>query len=276
MLRFLSLLLLFVAMSNSAWAKIYMYVDADGHKAATGRLEDVPAGAKVTSVIDLDGEAGSYPTQRKSNGGESSVKTPSPDSTHPQSIGEFGLPRPLFGKSEQQEAAEKAENVADELRDEMEQAAVRTQNNIYLGVLLIFTAGFVTYVIRKSNKEEIMRGNQKFGVAVIMGSILLIIMAIMISGGWDYRHDFLQNLMTSLRIKLFAEGECPSWALDCSYAVDFPTKYAVLACLCSAAYGFTTYLGITPVPKIKVGTSDLPSENGAQRNTTIVNPDFRD
>lgn len=148
--------------------------------------------------------------------------------------------------SEQAEASKKAEEAAEELRDEMEQATVRAKNNIYLGGVLIFTAVLVTYIIRKSKREEVMQENQKFGMAAIIGSALVIVLAIMISDDWVYRFDFLQNLMSSLRIKLFAdEGKYNA------YFIDVPTKYVVLACICAAAYGLTTYLGITPVPKMK-------------------------
>lgn len=78
--RTLSLLLLFFALSGSAWAKIYMYVDAEGRKGATDRREAIPAGAKVTSVIDLGGGADSYSAPRKSSGEKSTVKAPSPAS----------------------------------------------------------------------------------------------------------------------------------------------------------------------------------------------------
>lgn len=80
MLRTLPLLFLLSTLVAPAWAKIYMYVDADGHKGATDRREAIPAGAKITSVIDLGGGADSYSTPRKSSGGKSSVKTPSPAS----------------------------------------------------------------------------------------------------------------------------------------------------------------------------------------------------
>lgn len=144
---------------------------------------------------------------------------------------------------------EAAKEAAENLRDEIEQAAIRTKNNIYFGVLFLFTAGFVTYIIRESKKEKIMQESQKFGIAAIIGSALVIVFAIMISDGWQYRLDFLQNLMSWLRIKLF-ENE------NNDYLIDVPTKYIVLACICTAAYGLTTYLGITPVPKRKIQNTD--------------------
>ena len=149
---------------------------------------------------------------------------------------------------EQAEAAKKAEEAAEELRDEMEQAVVRTRNYIYLAVFTLSVAGFAFYTVHRSRSEEPMKENQKLGIVIVVCSILAMLLAVMVSDDWVYRFDFLHNLMTSLRIKLFAEYGCT--VLCTSYAIDFPTKYAVLACLCSAAYGFTTYLGITSLPKV--------------------------
>lgn len=148
---------------------------------------------------------------------------------------------------EQAEAAKKAEEAAEELRDELELSSVRTKNNVYLGVFVLSIIGLLWYFVRESRNEEIMKESQKVGIATVICSILALIMAVMISDGWT-RYDLLQNLMTSLNIRLFAENGCTVLCSD--YAVDFPTKYAVLACLCSAAYGFTTFLGITPVPRV--------------------------
>lgn len=152
---------------------------------------------------------------------------------------------------QQAEAAKQAEEAAEELREEMEQSAVRTRNYTYLAVFILSVAGFVWQIVRRSKSEEPMKENQKFGIAVVIASLLALVLSVMISDGWAYRFDFLQNLMTSLRIKLFAEDNCTesTWR-QCTYLVDLPTKYATIVWLCSAAYGFTTYLGITPSPKV--------------------------
>ena len=150
--------------------------------------------------------------------------------------------------TKQAEAAKKAEEAAEDLRDELEQAAVRARNYFYLGVITLSVAGFAYYTANRSRSEESMKENQKFGVVIVVCSILAMLLAVMVSDDWVYRFDFLHNLMTSLRIKLFAANGCT--VLCDSYAVDFPTKYAVMACLCAAAYGFTTYLGITSLPKV--------------------------
>ena len=78
MLRILSLLFLLMLLANPAWAKIYMYVDAEGRKGATDRREAIPPGAKVTSVVDMGGGADSFSAPKKSGGGKTSVRTPTP------------------------------------------------------------------------------------------------------------------------------------------------------------------------------------------------------
>lgn len=156
--------------------------------------------------------------------------------------------------AEHAEAARKAEEAAQELRDEIEQSTVRTKNNIYLGVVFIFVAGFTAYVIRQSKMEPVMQENQKFGIAAIIGASLVILLAVVISENWVYRFDFLQNLMSSLRIKLLANED----GYD-AYYIDIPTKYVVMTCIFAAAYGLTTYLGITPVPRKK----PQPSQNAS-------------
>lgn len=55
-------------------ARIYMYVDADGRKGATDIRAQVPAGARITAVIDSGGAE--EPATRKPSRG--SAKTPTP------------------------------------------------------------------------------------------------------------------------------------------------------------------------------------------------------
>lgn len=143
------------------------------------------------------------------------------------------------------------EKKAEEAAQEQREAAVRNSNNIYLVVLLLITAGFVGYLIRKSNKEEIMQGNQKFGIAVIISSALVILLSVMISDNWVYQFDFLQNLMSTLRIRFFEDGLTDKY--EKAYFIDVPTKYVIFVCINAAAYGLTTYLGITPAPRGNVG-----------------------
>ena len=73
---------------------------------------------------------------------------------------------------DQAEAAKKTEEAVEELRDEMEQSAVKTSNNIYLAVFLLSIGGFVWYIVRRSRNEELMKENQKFGITVVVCSLL--------------------------------------------------------------------------------------------------------
>ncbi len=131
---------------------------------------------------------------------------------------------------EQAEAAQKAEDAAESLRAEMTRSSVRNANSVYLGVLVVLTVGFVAYLIGQSKKEGEMRPNQKFGIAMIVGSGLFAFLAVVLSEGWVYQFDFIQNLMSALRIKFFAdEGGFNA------YLVDVPTKYVVLVCISLAA-----------------------------------------
>ncbi len=66
---------LLLALACPAQARIYMYVDADGRKGATDRRAEVPAGAKITAIIDGGGNREAN-TPGKPSGG--SVSTPTP------------------------------------------------------------------------------------------------------------------------------------------------------------------------------------------------------
>jgi hypothetical protein len=55
-------------------AKIYMYVDADGHKGATDQRATVPTGARITAVIDSGSDVDR--PARKSSGGRAKQATP--------------------------------------------------------------------------------------------------------------------------------------------------------------------------------------------------------
>ena len=155
------------------------------------------------------------------------------------------------------EVANVAETEAANLHDQMLRSEVRAKNNSYLIGILLLTCGFIIYVIKKNKSEATMNEHQKYGIAVIVISSLLTIFVLMISGGWVNNLDFLGNLMQFLRIEFFSiETECISTGVvlvdkfrtgPC-YAdlIDIQTKYVVLAFMSTAAYGLTTYLGITP------------------------------
>lgn len=66
--------LLLLILACPVQARIYMYVDADGRKGATDSRAAIPAGAKITAVIE-DGSAEPGPPRKsKSN----NAKTPTP------------------------------------------------------------------------------------------------------------------------------------------------------------------------------------------------------
>ncbi len=64
--------LLFV-LASSAQARIYLYVDSNGHKGATDRRAEVPAGAKITAVVDGGPDE---PAPHKSTGSRARIPTP--------------------------------------------------------------------------------------------------------------------------------------------------------------------------------------------------------
>lgn len=145
------------------------------------------------------------------------------------------------------EETKKAEHAAEDLRYEMLRSSIRTKNSIYLGVLLLAIGGFVIYFITRNNKEKPMDENQKYGVVTMIVSFLLILLALMISEGWTPQLDYLENLMNLLKIQFFFKETTymGSFSFD-NYLIDISTKYVVLILLSTAAYGLTTYLGITP------------------------------
>ncbi|MDO8293250.1 MAG: hypothetical protein Q7T29_10375 [Gallionella sp.] len=156
---------------------------------------------------------------------------------------------------EQAEAAKKAEEAVDEIRSKLEQVEVKRKDQLFLGIVILMVTGFLWSAVRKSRKGELMKYHEKFGIVVVLVCVLLTLLALMISEPWVERFDFIQNLMSALRIRLLPETEgCEVYASGysyCQFAIDFPAKYAVLSLLALAAYGFTTYLGITPALKKK-------------------------
>lgn len=152
-------------------------------------------------------------------------------------------------------AAEEAEQLAADIRNEMIRSAIKTKNNLYLGGLLLLVGGFVTYIIKRTNKEKLMNENQKYGVVTMIVSFLLILLVLMISDGWVPQLDYLENLMNNLniqRIWFHTDAVWDSKSMSYlhpesyDYLIDVSSKYVVLALLAIGAYGFTTYLEITP------------------------------
>lgn len=78
MKRILPLFPLLLVLACPAQARIYMYVDADGRKGATDRRAEVPAGARITGVIEGGGsDAQSAPKKPAASAG---TRSPSPAS----------------------------------------------------------------------------------------------------------------------------------------------------------------------------------------------------
>jgi len=153
--------------------------------------------------------------------------------------------------------AKKTKADAEEFRHATEQASVRATNTTYLFLLIVAVAIGIALLIRASNKGGPMKEEQKFGVITIIFSLLATLFVVMLSDNWALGYDFLQNLMTFLRIQLFQEeGKYPT-----SYLIDFPSKYAVFTFLGIAAYGLTTYLGITRAPRRNRETGTEGTDN---------------
>lgn len=139
-------------------------------------------------------------------------------------------------------AAKKAEEAADEIREEVQLAAVRSADTAYSLIALGLPLAFGIFISRKATKENGMKYEQKFGVAMMVCALLFTFLSLSISDGWAPRFDVLQNLMGWLRIRFFPESE----GAYAEHLVDIPTKYVLTALAAVFAYGFMAYLGIVP------------------------------
>ncbi len=153
-------------------------------------------------------------------------------------------------------AAKKNEEELDELRDEIARADVRTKNNFYLAGLVAVFIAFGAFVVKIGRRGVSMKNNEKFGLVTVIVSFLLMLLSLVVSDKWVYNQDILSNLMISLKIQLLANVHLFSYDPSAynpsdDFLIDFQTKYLVFVCISLAAYGVTTYLGITPTPWIK-------------------------
>lgn len=159
---------------------------------------------------------------------------------------------------------EAAEEAANSLRCGMQQSAVGAMNNVYLGVFLAFFGVVASYVAIHTKSGLTMNASQKFGTVTVIGAVITAVAAIFASENWQPDMDFFSNLLICLRLQFgeTADYWCVQYARDCVYALDVPTKYVVLVCLTAGAYGYTTFLGISPIPwRKKVpekGATDSP------------------
>lgn len=90
-----------------------------------------------------------------------------------------------------------------------------------------------------------MSDNQKYGVLTIICSFLLMLLTLTLSEGWSPRADYIYNILNLLDVRLVLIRST-SGDFGAYYLIDVQTKYVLLTFLSVGAYGFTTYLGITP------------------------------
>lgn len=141
-----------------------------------------------------------------------------------------------------------AEESAEELREEMQLAAVRSANVAYLLAAIGLPVFLGIFVARSATRENGMKYEQKFGVVIMLCSLLLALLALSISDNWHPKYDVIQNVMGWLRIRLIPEYENPyaARATDIPTMIDVPTKYILTALAAFFSYGFLIYLGIAP------------------------------
>jgi hypothetical protein len=157
----------------------------------------------------------------------------------------------------EEKAGQDKHQEATAMRNEIRLAEVRNSNLIILVVALavIFVLGI--FIAKKSIKEEIMKYEQKFGVLLMVLSVLLIMLAIIVSDNWIEQFDVIQNLMRWLELNFIADSDAGFG----KYFISIPTKYALMLLATAFAYGFTTYLEITPAWKIAKNTKNSEKKN---------------
>jgi hypothetical protein len=154
----------------------------------------------------------------------------------------------------QREAERQAQEAANVVEENKQIEAAKSADFAYLCVAIALPLIFGLYLANKVKRGLVMKHEEKFGVLLIVVAALAGLVAIAISDGWVPRMDALQNIMLTLRFRLLAETD----SIYSPATIDFPTKYVLLALISVAAYGFTTYLGITPAWKI----AEAPTVSG--------------
>lgn len=158
----------------------------------------------------------------------------------------------------QREAERKAQEAISIVEENKQIEAAKQADMAYMFVVIAMPLIFGFYLANKVKKGMLMKHEEKFGVLLIVASALSGIAAIVISDGWVAHMDVLQNLMLTLRFRLLPDGD----SIYSPATIDFPTKYVLLFLVTVAAYGFTTYLGITPALKKTDGPSTPSETNG--------------
>ena len=155
------------------------------------------------------------------------------------------------------EAKEEAAQAVADLEEEIAMASARSADTVYLGLAVALPVAFGFLIARRAKAAGgSMKHEEKFGVMLMVGSLLLALLALSISENWVPRLDAMQNLMLTLKIRLFPEIDSPY----ASAMIDVYTKHVLLALVTIGAYGFTTYLGITPAWKKGEASPAVPVE----------------
>lgn len=159
----------------------------------------------------------------------------------------------MGGYQAKKAADEAAARAVEDREDEADRASARSADTIYLSVAIALPLAFGFLIARRITiNGGTMKHAEKFGILLMIGALLLGLLAIAISENWNPRFDAVQNLMMTLKIRLFPEGDSPY----SSAMIDIHTKYVLLGLIAVAAYGFTTYLAITPAWKKGAAPSD--------------------
>lgn len=158
-------------------------------------------------------------------------------------------------KEQAKNAAKKAEDATDDLRDELERASVRTVDSLFLASSLVFPLLFGATIVIRAKKDVSMKYEQKFGVVLMVVAMFLALLAITVSDNWYPKFDVLQNIQLALRIQFFKGDD----GYPATYLIDVATKYVLTFLAAVATYGFTSYLAITPAWK-KSQTASVTQE----------------
>jgi hypothetical protein len=173
----------------------------------------------------------------------------------PESIFEI-----MARKNAAKEAEQKAQEAAAAAEEEKQIEAAKSADLAYLCLAIALPLAMSFYLVNKVKKGMEMKREEKFGILLMIFCALAGLGVIAISDGWVPRFDALQNIMLTLRFRLLLEGE----SIYSSATIDVPTKYILLSLICVSAYGFTTYLGITPVAMKKMQAAPEPSEQKSE------------
>ena len=77
-----------------------------------------------------------------------------------------------------------------------------------------------------------MHLHRRIGIVLVALSTVLAAASLVLSTGWRAGVDFVPTVAVLLQLQLFDE------------AIDFPTKYALLACMLAFALGILFFVGV--------------------------------